>query len=121
MKKILLLVFSIFMLVSCGWQSSNTDIINPDADFLYFYWATCPHCQELNTMLEDGDYLSKIEIEKREVYYNDVNRELFLEVIKKYEISERESWVPFVLNKKTWKYVTGSKEGFDMLTSEIKK
>jgi len=42
-------------------------------------------------MLEDGDYLSKIEIEKREVYYNDVNRELFLEVIKKYEISERES------------------------------
>ena len=72
-------------------------------------------------MLDEWDYWSKIQVEKKEVYYNDVNRESFLEVIKKYEIPERESWVPFVLDKETWKYVTGSKEAFEMLTRKIEK
>jgi len=119
MKKLLSLVIAWLFLISCAWEQASTDIINPDADFLYFYWATCPHCQELNKMLDDGDYLSKISVEKREVYYNDVNRDSFLEVSKKLGLSEKDTGVPFVLDKATGKHVTGVTDAFELLTSKI--
>jgi len=36
MKKILLAIISLFLLVSCG-ASESLDVINPDADYVYFY------------------------------------------------------------------------------------
>lgn len=120
MKKLLLLALTTLLLISCGGsQQASTDIINPDADFLYFYGATCPHCQELNKMLDDWDYLSKISVEKREVYYNDVNRDSFLAVTKKLGLSERDTGVPFVLDKATGKHVTGVTDAFELLISKI--
>lgn len=119
MKKFLLLLIAWIFLISCTSEKSSTDIVNPDAEFLYFYWATCPHCQELNRMLEEGDYLSKISLEKREVYYNDVNRDSFLEVTQKLGLSEKDTWVPFVLEKSTGKFVTGVTPAFELLTSKL--
>lgn len=121
MKKILLLITTALFLVSCGAaQQTSTDIINPDAEFLYFYGATCPHCQDLNAMLAEWDLISQISVEKREVYYNEVNQESFLAVGEKLGLPERErGTVPFVLNKVTGEHVTGVTGAFEMLTSNL--
>ncbi len=101
MKKLLSIsIATLLFLVSCG-SNSTVDIINPDADFLYFYGATCPHCQDLNKQIEELDLLNKVSIEKREVYYNNGNRWLFLETAKKAGLKEDDVWVPFVYDKAT--------------------
>jgi len=121
MKKILLFLIAWVFLVSCTSTPSNqtTDIINPEADYLYFYGATCPHCQELNKQLEDWDYLSKISVEKREVYFNTVNQESFADIGDKLGLTDRERSVPFVLEKSTGTYVTGVTDAFNLLTSKV--
>jgi len=122
MKKILLFLAAWLLLVSCNQidtTTSSTDIINPDARYLYFYGATCPHCQELNRQLEEGDYISKISVEKREIYFNTVNQQSFSDVWDKLGLSDRDRSVPFVLDKTTGEYVTGVTDAFAMLTSNI--
>lgn len=98
MKKILLILSICVFLVSCG-QSNSTDIINPDADFLYFFWATCPHCQELNNIIKDEDLFSKITVEKREVYFNQDNQKIFTDTIQKIGLNPDETGVPFVYDR----------------------
>lgn len=106
MKKILfwLCILSLVILSSCGKQNSS-DIINPDARFLYFYGATCPHCQELNKKVEEQDLFSFITVEKREVYYNNTNREIFLGVAEK--VGAEDPGVPFVVDRTTGEYAVG--------------
>ena len=97
MKKILLVLAAALILVSCGW--TNKDIINPDAEYLYFYGATCPHCTELNTQIKTAWILEELSIEKREVWYNNENQALFQEVVTELWLDESKVWVPFVLEK----------------------
>jgi len=79
MKKIfaVLMLSLSFFLISCT-QQGDEDIINPNSDFLYFWGKTCPHCLELNAELERLDMYSQVSIEKRETYFNNDNRLLFL-------------------------------------------
>lgn len=80
MKKILLvlaLVASVVSLSACSLTPPPDDIINPDADFVYFFGKTCPHCQELNSWMVGDDTHSKHAIEKREVYFNPENGAAF--------------------------------------------
>jgi len=105
MKKIaFILLAGLFILTSCG-KSNSTDIINPDAEYLYFFGATCPHCQELNRLVEEEDLFSKISVEKREVYFNNENREIFLKLVE--EIKPERDGVPFVYDKITWEVAIG--------------
>ncbi len=99
MKKLIILVTLFIGLTSCGTVGNNTDIINPDAEYLYFFGATCPHCQELNKRINDEDLFSEVSVEKREVYFNDDNREIFSELTKELGLKEWETWVPFVYDK----------------------
>jgi hypothetical protein len=73
MKKIIFIValfMSLLGLSACSLTPESDDIINPDADYVYFFGKTCPHCQEMNAwMAEDGTH-DKHAIEKREVYFN---------------------------------------------------
>lgn len=121
MKKLfsllLLLITSIF-LVSC-WSSTSQDIINPDAQYLYFYGATCPHCQELNKKIKTAGILDQLSLEKREVYYNTENNALFLKTAKELGLKEWDFGVPFVLEKATSKYVIGVGPAFEMLSGSI--
>ncbi len=116
MKKILAILWlTAFFLVSCSGTNS-ADIINPDSDFLYFYWATCPHCQELNRMVEEEDLFSKVSVEKREVFFNNENRELFLATTNALGLNESEVGVPFVLNRKTWEYAIGTQPAYNLFS-----
>lgn len=117
MKKILTILVSFFVLASCS--STPVDIINPDANFLYFYGATCPHCQELNAYLENNDMYPELSLEKREVYYNADNNALFLALSKELGIAQSELGVPFVYNKTTGKYTVGVQPAIDQFTASI--
>lgn len=116
MKKILPLLVSLFAFASCG---TPVDIINPDAKFLYFYGSTCPHCQELNTYMQDNDLYNKLSLEKREVYFNQENNKMFLEKAKELGIPEKEVAVPFVLNKETNTYTVGAPAAIEQFEADI--
>ena len=117
MKKILAsLLVSLFLLVSCG-ERPPVDIINPDAEYLYFYGATCPHCQELNKIAEERDLYSQISVEKREVYNNPENRDIFLALIE--EIEPRSDWVPFVYDTVTGEVAVWVRPALEMMTSRL--
>jgi len=117
MKKTLTLVIaSLFLLVSC-WLKEPLDIINPEAEYRYFFWATCPHCQELNRIAQDRDLYSQISIEKREVYNNAENREIFLKLIE--EIEPRSDGVPFVYDTVTWEVAVWVRPALELMTSRL--
>lgn len=101
MKKIffvgLLLLWALF-LSSCTVGGSD-DIINPDADYVYFYGKTCPHCQELNAFMKENNTHANYAIEKREVYFNPENGQAFQAVIKALWLEQWSTWVPFMLRK----------------------
>jgi len=123
MKKIIslaLLLIATLFIASCN-DTSNPDIINPNAKYLYFYGATCPHCQELNRKLEESGILPKLSLEKREVYYNKENNKLFLKTAKNNGIDTKKVGVPFILEKETGKYTIGADQWFEMLSNSLKK
>ncbi len=118
MKKIFfILITSIFLLSSCGGDRPPVDIINPDAEYRYFFGGTCPHCQELNAIANENDLYSKISIEKREVYRNSENQKMFLELIE--ELGVEGSWVPFVYDTVSWEVAVGVKPALELMTSRL--
>ena len=117
MKKILtFLTLSLFLLVSCA-DRPPVDIINPDAEYLYFFGSTCPHCQELNKIAGERDLYSQISIEKREVYNNVENRALFQKLID--EIQPDSDGVPFVYDTITGKVAVGVRPALELMTSRL--
>lgn len=120
MKKILIIagIFLMF-LTSCGNTNSQVNIINPDADFVYFYGATCPHCQELNDRVKEVDLFSKISVEKREVWFNKANQAKFYETAASLWLKESDLSVPFVYDKTTGKHAVGTDNVWDVFNSWI--
>ena len=109
MKKIFLftaLVLALFGLSSCT-DNTPADIINPDADYVYFYGKTCPHCQELNAYMQEDNTLEKHSIEKREIYFNTDNQKAFQAVIQALWLEEGSTGVPFMLDKSDNKHYIG--------------
>lgn len=119
MKKILLFLALTLWLMSCGTVGNNTDIINPDAEYLYFFWATCPHCQELNKQVKEQDIFSQITVEKREVYFNDANRELFQAKVKELGLDEWGTGVPFVYDTVSGEHAVGVDPAMALFKSRL--
>lgn len=120
MKKVIFtLIASLFILASCGGNGKSNDIINKNAEYLYFFGATCPHCQELNAKVTAEDLFSKIEVEKREVYFNNANREIFLAVTKELGLKESEVGVPFVYDKVSGEYSIGVEPALELFKSRL--
>ncbi|MDA9128883.1 hypothetical protein N9J72_00205 [Candidatus Gracilibacteria bacterium] len=119
MKKLLLLLALTLGLMSCGTVGNSTDIINPDAEYLYFFGATCPHCQDLNKQVNEQDLFSQISVEKREVWYNEDNRELFTQKTTELGLSEGEVGVPFVYDKVTGEYAVGVDPALALFKSRL--
>ncbi len=121
MKKILLAILSVFLLFSCSWNtqtntnttntwSESLDVINPDADYLYFYWITCPHCIKVAEYFKENDIMNKYKIEKREVWENDANDKIFQKELDDLWIKEEERGVPFMIRKSDKKHFSWDKQ-----------
>ncbi len=119
MKKVyLILLISFFILASCA-KATTSDIINPNAEYLYFFWSTCPHCQKLNAEVKKEDLFSKIAVEKREVYFNNANREKFLAITKKLWLKESEVGVPFVYDKISGEHAIGVEPALKLFKNRL--
>ncbi len=121
MKKILLcivLFLSVFSFSSCvkiEWD----DIINPEADFIYFYGKTCPHCVALNKELIKKDIYSYNILEKKEIYKNSTNQEEFNTLTAKLGLAREDVWVPFLYDKATRKHYVGQGDIMPILEAAI--
>ena len=104
MKKILLAIISLFLLVSCG-SSEPLDVINPDADYIYFYWKTCPHCINVKKHFDANDIMNKYKIEKREVWTSKLNSEFFTKIVENLWLPSEEVGVPFLYKKSDKSYL----------------
>lgn len=106
MKKIIIAIISLFFLFSCSWNTNldMKDVINPDADYVYFFWKTCSHCIKVAEYFNANDIMNKYKIEKREVWENEDNAKIFNEKIEDLWINPEEVWVPFVVRKNDNKY-----------------
>ncbi len=92
------------VIASCSLTPAADDIINPEADYVYFYGKTCPHCQEMNAWMRENDTHSKFAIEKREVYFNPENSAAFTAVTNALGMEEWSAGVPFMLRKSDNEY-----------------
>ncbi len=74
------------------------------ASYIYFYGQGCSHCAKVASFMEANDIVEKYDVEKKEVYYDDSNRELFLDYANKLWIASADLWVPFLLSEDDNKY-----------------
>lgn len=89
--KLLIKVIFIFILLFIGYNFSS-------ASYIYFYWQWCSHCAKVDNYFNSNELYKKYDIEKKEIYHNNENRELFIETWKKLWLSENDLWVPFMVS-----------------------
>lgn len=133
MKKILLVILSVFLLFSCSWNNQSNqnitdstdaesrDVINPDADYVYFYWITCSHCIKVWEYFKENDIMNKYKIEKREIWENEENTKIFESTLDELWIKEEERGVPFMIRKSDNSYFVGDKQIIELLKSDVSK
>lgn len=70
--------------------------------YIYYYWQWCSYCAQLDKYLNKVDWYSKLDIVKKEVYYNDDNRSEMLSVWEKLWLNTSDIWVPFLIKNVNW-------------------
>ncbi len=73
-----------------------------DTSYIYYYWQWCSYCAQLDKYLNKVDWYSKLDIVKKEVYYNDDNRSEMLSVWEKLWLNTSDIWVPFLIKNVNW-------------------
>lgn len=78
-------------------------------DYIYYYWNSCPHCEEVSLYIENEDISEKINIIKKEVYDNSENRKELLWLWETLWLALSDIWVPFLYdsdnkNYYSWKF-----------------
>ncbi len=73
------------------------------ADLIEFYGTECPHCKDMEPLMERLEKETGLKIERFEVWHNSKNAKLMEQYDKGYC-----GGVPFFFNKKTGKWVCGS-------------
>ncbi len=98
-------IFAIALTLFGGVDSSNNtqnlevDIVNSEANFIYYYGKTCSHCIQLHAELVWRDIYSKEILETREVWDNQKNLEEFQELTESLGILPEMRAVPFLYDK----------------------
>ncbi len=70
--------------------------IENSGDPILFYGATCPHCKELEEYIEDNKIEERMNINKKEVYYNEENADLLKEKASECDLDLNRIGVPFL-------------------------
>lgn len=70
--------------------------------YIYYYGQWCPHCANLDKYISWVDWYEKLNIVKKEVYFDDKNRQDMLDDGKKLWLEESEIWLPFFVINKAW-------------------
>ena len=102
MKKII--SFLILILVFFA----NISFADAETSYLYYYWDWCPHCAKVDEYMKWVDEYMKwvdgynrIDIEKKEVYFNKDNAKAMSDDGKR--LWYENVWVPFLIVNEDWK------------------
>jgi len=81
-------------------------------EYIYFYWNWCSHCAKVEKFFDENDILSKYNVQKKEIYFNRNNLEVFSNYINDLQIDQNKAWVPFLVidNENECDYVAGDKK-----------
>ncbi|MDD3793427.1 MAG: hypothetical protein PHI37_01325 [Candidatus Gracilibacteria bacterium] len=88
---------------STGIIISNNEVIDTstgstqDTSYIYYYGQGCSHCANLDKYLTKVGGYDKLDIVKKEVYFNDENREEMISEGKRLGLSESDIGVPFFI------------------------
>ena len=80
---------------SASWITSESVIEN--TTYTYYYWQGCWYCANVDKYMNAVDGYEKLDIEKKEIYYNDQNREDMLADAQKLWLDPSSIWVPFLI------------------------
>ncbi len=101
-KKVIFIIIGIAILIIGIWFWSQMDRENPEnkpinreAELVLFYGRECPHCKELEKVIESSGIKEKIDFEELEVYHDKENSIFLLEKAKGCGIDEKDLGVPF--------------------------
>ena len=78
-------------------EESLVQNIDSDINYVYYYGQGCAYCAKVDTYLTAVDAIHKIDIEKREVYFNDENRGLMAADAEKLGLDITSVGVPFLV------------------------
>lgn len=79
---IILIIFGIKLLSKKPSTSSTFDSSRP-TDMTLFWGDGCPHCENVRNYIKNNSSLSKLNIDQKEVYYNQSNQKIMEETAKK--------------------------------------
>lgn len=66
-------------------------------DYLFFYWNGCPHCARVEKFFEEHKIETTFSLEKKEIYFNRNNLDIFNEYIKKLNLPVDQVGVPMLI------------------------
>ena len=73
-----------------------------DTSYIYYYWQWCSHCANLDKYLTKVWWYDKLNIIKKEVYFNDENRTEMMSEGKRLWLSDSDIGVPFFIVNESW-------------------
>jgi hypothetical protein len=79
--------------------------------YIYYYGEWCPHCTEVDTYLTETDGYNKLNIVKKEIWYNEANASEMSESLIRLWLNPNDIWIPFIIVK-NWEnetYLWGDK------------
>lgn len=88
LKKLVIISLSIFLLT---WYVNA-------ADYTYFYWEWCWYCANVADFFKKNKIEKLYDIEKKEVYFNNKNRDELLKTWEELWLELNKIWVPFLVN-----------------------
>jgi len=94
MKKIILSFMFLFAFIGF-WFAEN---------YIFFYGNWCAHCAQVEQYFDENDMYSKYNIASKEMYFDNDNREEFLNYWQQLQIPSSNMGVPFLLIDDNWEY-----------------
>lgn len=74
-----------------------------ESSYIFYYGQWCTHCAKVEKYLEWVSGYEKLNIVKKEVYFDDKNRQEMLDDGKRLWLEESSIWVPFFVVNDDWK------------------
>jgi len=86
MKKFLPIIAIVALFVGYFLFNSTNNtptVVDSEAQLILFWGTGCPHCETVKEYIKDNNLESKIKVSYKEVYYDNSNKQLLEETVKK--------------------------------------
>lgn len=84
-------------LIEENWTVIKDNVSVEDMSYIYYYWQWCAHCANVDRYMKWVDWYDKLDIIKKEIYFDDDNRSSYLADWKRLWFAEENLGVPFLI------------------------